>query len=67
MNDSYKCPRCGSESVKVHDGCAYACGDCEWVKGVPPQRRTTKKVGRNDLCPCGSMIKFKKCCLREQP
>ena len=22
-----------------------------------------KKVGRNDLCPCGSLKKFKKCCI----
>lgn len=22
-----------------------------------------KKVGRNDPCPCGSGLKFKKCCL----
>ena len=29
-----------------------------------------KKIGRNDPCPCGSGLKFKKCCLRrsrEQP
>lgn len=25
------------------------------------------KVGRNDLCPCGSGKKFKKCCLTENP
>ncbi len=24
----------------------------------------SKKVGRNELCPCGSGLKFKKCCLR---
>jgi len=24
-----------------------------------------EKLGRNDLCPCGSMRKFKKCCLRQ--
>jgi hypothetical protein len=24
--------------------------------------RTEAKVGRNDLCPCGSGKKFKKCC-----
>lgn len=23
----------------------------------------SKRVGRNDPCPCGSGIKFKKCCL----
>jgi len=29
-----------------------------------PLRRSTK-VGRNDLCPCGSGLKFKKCCWNE--
>jgi preprotein translocase subunit SecA len=27
----------------------------------PTQRRTGEKVGRNDLCPCGSGKKYKKC------
>jgi hypothetical protein len=30
---------------------------------VRPQREV-KRVGRNDPCPCGSGIKFKKCCAR---
>jgi len=25
-------------------------------------RRTGEKVGRNDPCPCGSKVKYKKCC-----
>jgi preprotein translocase subunit SecA len=25
------------------------------------QRRTGEKVGRNDPCPCGSGLKYKKC------
>ena len=28
---------------------------------APAQRRTGDKVGRNDLCPCGSGKKYKKC------
>jgi hypothetical protein len=28
-----------------------------------PIQHTTKKVGRNDPCPCGSGKKYKKCCL----
>lgn len=28
-----------------------------------PVQRATGKVGRNDVCPCGSGRKFKKCCL----
>jgi preprotein translocase subunit SecA len=30
-------------------------------EGPGPQRRTGEKVGRNDLCPCGSGKKYKKC------
>lgn len=26
----------------------------------------TSKVGRNDLCPCGSGLKYKKCCITKQ-
>lgn len=29
-----------------------------------PIVRTAPKVGRNDPCPCGSTLKFKKCCGR---
>ncbi|MBW2036915.1 MAG: preprotein translocase subunit SecA [Deltaproteobacteria bacterium] len=29
-----------------------------------PVRRTKKKIGRNDPCPCGSGKKYKKCCGR---
>lgn len=27
-----------------------------------PQRRSEKRIGRNDPCPCGSGKKYKKCC-----
>ena len=27
-----------------------------------PYRRLHKKIGANELCPCGSGKKFKKCC-----
>lgn len=30
----------------------------------PPQVQSGGKTGRNEPCPCGSGIKFKKCCLR---
>ncbi len=32
------------------------------VAGVVGQEARVGKVGRNDLCPCGSGKKFKKCC-----
>ena len=28
-----------------------------------PLQRVRGRVGRNELCPCGSSKKFKKCCL----
>ncbi|EDY21082.1 SEC-C motif domain protein [Chthoniobacter flavus Ellin428] len=31
-----------------------------------PFQRTEPKIGRNDLCPCGSGKKYKKCCLHKQ-
>lgn len=32
-------------------------------KIAEPVRNSTRSIGRNDLCPCGSGKKFKKCCL----
>jgi len=32
-------------------------------KKIQPLIRRGKKVGRNDLCPCGSGKKYKHCCL----
>jgi len=36
----------------------------EQIKAVATIRRTGKKVGPNDPCPCGSGKKYKKCCGR---
>jgi preprotein translocase subunit SecA len=41
----------------------YSGGDARSAK-KKSQRRTGKKVGRNDPCPCGSGKKYKKCCGR---
>ncbi len=41
----------------------YSGGEAAQAK-KKPQRRASKKVGRNDPCPCGSGKKFKKCCGR---
>ncbi len=30
-----------------------------------PERRSEQKVGRNDLCPCGSGKKYKNCCMNK--
>ena len=33
------------------------------VTRIPVAPSTANKTGRNDLCPCGSGVKFKRCCL----
>jgi len=33
---------------------------------VHGDKELLEKLGRNDLCPCGSGRKFKKCCLRHR-
>ncbi len=41
-------------------------GQWYYVNGTQPNQRVSsepvKKIGRNDICPCGSSKKFKKCC-----
>jgi uncharacterized protein YecA (UPF0149 family) len=33
------------------------------IRIVHGDKRLEEKLGRNDLCPCGSMKRFKRCCL----
>jgi len=55
-------------SFDHHERAEFAKVDGEWrfmdgkIFGPNPLRRDQPKVGRNDLCPCGSGKKFKKCC-----
>jgi hypothetical protein len=42
---------------------SYAEPPEEEAEPLPPP---TKKVGRNDPCPCGSGKKFKQCCMKKQ-
>ena len=48
-----------SHFVKEAGQWLYLSGD---ILGDAPQERVAKIVGRNNLCPCGSGRKFKKCC-----
>ena len=55
------------ETVKHHELSAFRkeAGDWTFVDGRilhQPFRRDQPKIGRNDLCPCGSGKKYKKCC-----
>lgn len=47
----FSCLTCGYQSWKTYR-----------IKGRKPVKREGAKVGRNELCPCGSGKKYKKCC-----
>lgn len=34
------------------------------VRIVHGDKLLSEKLGRNDLCPCGSGLRFKRCCLK---
>ncbi len=38
--------------------------DLETLLNIPKTVTADKKVGRNEPCPCGSGMKYKKCCGR---
>ena len=44
----------------AHETSAQGADDGSEVKPTP--QRSAPKVGRNDPCPCGSGLKYKKCC-----
>jgi SEC-C motif-containing protein len=50
-----------SQFVRDSEGWKFADGE---LVGETPIVREEPKVGRNDLCPCGSGKKYKKCCGR---
>jgi len=52
-----------SEAVSTGEGSSAEAGGATGpVAPVKPIVRDAPKVGRNDLCPCGSGKKYKKCC-----
>jgi preprotein translocase subunit SecA len=52
--------------VRRRQDAAIAASERSTEKKREPVRNVGKKVGRNDLCPCGSGKKFKACCMRKQ-
>lgn len=57
-DDSMVLSRGGQEKTAVN----ALTGEVTDLVGNKANRR--KRVGRNDPCPCGSGLKFKKCCIR---
>lgn len=56
---SSKCPLCAMKEMFLSSN---AIGTEIEKKGKSQQK--AKKIGRNDLCPCGSGLKYKNCCGR---
>ncbi|RYX99634.1 YchJ family protein [bacterium] len=48
-----------------HELSTFVKKDGHWYfqSGSQPEEKTLKKIGRNDVCLCGSGKKYKKCCL----
>ncbi|HMI83450.1 MAG TPA: preprotein translocase subunit SecA [Polyangiaceae bacterium] len=53
--------RHGEDEEGALAGAAPRAGARQQVSLPPPASRGAPKIGRNDLCPCGSGKKFKKC------
>lgn len=57
-------------SLGMHEKGSFVKEDGRWfyldgeIVKAPPLR--SAKVGRNEVCPCGSGRKYKKCCLNKQ-
>ncbi len=64
-----RCPKCRSKyaAKSYFDGRPFAC-ECGWTRSRDRRRlclvRETEKISRNAPCPCGSGLKFKKCCMK---
>ncbi len=54
-----------SGGIRQAQDAAIAGSQQSTEKKREPVRNVGKKVGRNDLCPCGSGKKFKACCMRK--
>lgn len=57
-------PKLRADTVQLLPGMVLAFASF-WTLGPlrPAPMRRVGKVGRNDPCPCGSGLKFKKCCV----
>lgn len=72
--DPEVCYRCGSPAYKTTGKGLPICksmaekGDCAGTVPVPKSKpvRHQDKIGRNDLCPCGSEKKYKHCHLGKE-
>lgn len=60
------CHICGEPGYKTDGECKIWCKKCMGIAmSHTPYVRESKKLSRNDLCSCGSGLKYKKCCLNK--
>jgi len=52
-----------SDNVALDGDTLEAMKRMGYIRKTRPVVRDTKKIGRNDLCPCGSGKKYKNCCM----
>ncbi len=53
----------GKEKTRIPSPSSKDPGTPPTATGSPTPLSTEPKVGRNEPCPCGSGLKYKKCCL----
>lgn len=53
----------GGTEIEQRSKMLEALQEVETRNNVTASRVIRKKIGRNSSCPCGSGIKFKKCCI----
>ena len=65
INKPQECHLCGSTKIYKYDGVGPLCKKCAYggkARGIVPIKAEIK-TGRNEPCPCGSGMKYKKCCI----
>lgn len=61
------CVVCGKTAVKTNSHGSPVCLRHALPLVVQATKPSNLPVGRNDPCPCGSGMKYKKCCIRKSP
>lgn len=57
------CPLCNKEHIYlITKGKNKGCQNC--IDNITKPIKADSKTNRNDICPCGSGKKYKKCCLK---
>lgn len=63
MRSKLSCHKCGQPAYKSDGDSVLWCLRCLNKKEKKEPDKYSPKIGRNEICPCGSGKKHKKCCL----